>query len=1123
MLRKTLILFTTLLFFYLPGLAQQALTKPLFTLMNLRETGVQFVNKIEEDDSLHVFKYEYLYNGHGTGVADFNNDGLIDIFFSGNTVPNKLFLNKGNFQFADITKEAGVAGNKTWATGVSIADVNGDGVPDIYVCHSGYYKDSSKLSNELFINSGLVNGKPVFKEMAKQYNLDAPGSQSTQAAFFDYDKDGDLDMFLLNHSNHTYNPFLNTREQRATPNFHLGNRLFRNDKQPDGAMHFADVTLQAGIINNSLNFGLGIVISDINQDGWPDIYTTSDYTEQDYYYVNNKNGTFTQSLQKSFTHISKYSMGADIADYNNDGLPDVLTLDMLPEDNYRQKLLKGADEYDQYHLLLDSGYYHQQMRNMLHLNRGIDDEKNVRFSEIGQLAGVSNTDWSWAGLLADLDNDGLKDLLVTNGYLRDYTDLDFLKYTVADEQLKQAAKGNLNFKTYDLVKKMPSNKLANYLFHNNGDLTFSDVSKDWGFSTPSISNGAAYADLDNDGDLDLIICNNNDPVMLYRNNLDGVQHYLKLQLKNSDKNTYALGAKVWIYNKGTIQYQEQFPVRGYQSTVSPVLSFGLGKNEKIDSLIIQWPGGATDKLQNIQADQTLSLQPANTNTAGKENQLLSKQTMFSAINDKTGIDFKHQENEFIDFKDEVLLPYQLSRMGPALAKADVNKDGLEDVFIGGAIGQSGKLFIQNKENGFVAGSSQPWEADAASEDVNAVFLNANRDGYPDLYVVSGGNEYMDGSPEYADRLYLNDGKGGFSKAVNALPQMNSSKLAIAVADFDTDGDTDIFIGGSCIAGSFPYAARSYLLRNDSKGAEVRFTDITETANKELLNPGMVTAATWIDLNKDNYPELMIVGDWMPVQLFQNESGVLKNVSTLAGLDKTNGMWSSIVGDDIDNDGDIDFIAGNCGINNQFKSSLNEPMTIFANDFDDNGTVDPIMCYYIQGKSYPMASRDELLDAVLPLRKKFVKYRDYAGATIESIFSKNKLNAAKRYYCYQLSSCLLINKGDNTFSVQPLPAEAQFSKVYGAIVKDFNKDGTNDIFLAGNFYPYRVQLGRCDASLGVLLKGKGENIFEPVPHSASGLYIDGEVRRVVSLQNEKKQSLIIMAKNNGNVQIIKENE
>ena len=1120
MLRQKFVPLVISLFFFQQGWVQSPLPKPLFTLMNPKETGVKFVNTVEEDDSLHVFKYEYLYNGHGTGIADFNNDGLIDIFFSGNAVPNKLFLNKGNFQFEDVTKDAGVGGNKTWSTGVSIADINGDGLPDIYVCHSGYYKDSSKLSNELFINSGLVNGKPVFKEMAKQYNLDAPGTQSTQAAFFDYDMDGDLDMFLLNHSNHTYNPFLNTREQRATSNFNFGNRLFRNDRQPDGKMLFTDVTLHAGIINNSLNFGLGVIISDINQDGWPDVYTTSDYTEQDYYYVNNRNGTFTQSLQKSFTHISKYSMGADIADYNNDGLPDVVTLDMLPEDNYRQKLLKGADEYDQYHLLLDSGYYHQQMRNMFHLNQGIDGEKNVRFSEIGQLAGVSNTDWSWAGLLADLDNDGLKDLLVTNGYLRDYTDLDFLKYTVADAQLKEAAKGNHNFKTYELVKKMPSNKLANYLFHNNGDLTFRNVSADWGFSVPSISNGAAYADLDNDGDLDLVICNNNEPVMLYRNNLDGARHFLKIQLRNTDKNTYALGAKVWIYCKGILQFQEQYPVRGYQSTVTPVLSFGMGNNQKVDSLIIQWPGGEINKLQNIQTDQTLGLKPVTASRNG--NQAPSIRTLFTVVSDRAGIQFKHKENEFIDFKDEVLLPYQLSRMGPALAKADVNKDGLEDVFIGGAIGQPGKLYIQNKGGAFIESNSQPWEIDAESEDVNAAFFDANGDGFSDLYVVSGGNEYMDGSPEYTDRLYLNDGKGGFSKTINALPQMSSSKLAVAVADFDKDGDTDIFVGGNCIPGSFPYAARSYLLRNDSKGTEGHFTDITENY-KELLNPGMVTAATWVDLNKDSYPELLIAGDWMPVQLFQNDGGILKNVSASAGLDKTNGMWSSIVADDIDNDGDIDFIAGNCGNNNQFKSSMKEPMTIYAYDFDDNGTVDPIVCYYVQGKSYPMASRDELLDPIVPLRKKFVKYRDYANATVESIFPKNKVDAAKQYHCYQLSSCLFVNKGDNSFTVQPLPLEAQFSKVYGILVKDFDKDGIKDIFLAGNFYPYRVQLGRCDASLGVLLKGSTNNVYESIPHSVSGLYIDGEVRRIVSLQNEKKQSLIIMAKNNDNVQIIKENE
>ena len=578
-----------LMLLVLTATAQKQPAAPLFTLMNEKQTGISFLNTIKEDDSLNVMQYEYLYNGAGVGIGDFNNDGLPDIFFSGNTGPFKLFLNKGNFQFTDITRQAGVAGNNTWGTGVSIADVNGDGLPDIYVCHSGKYASPEKLSNELFINQGLKNGIPFFKDMAVEYGLDAPGTLSTQAAFFDYDGDGDLDMFLLNHSNHTYNPFLNTRKVRSTPNFSFGNRLFRNDRDAGGHIHFTDVTLQAGIINNALNFGLSVTVSDVNKDGWPDIYTTSDYTERDCFYINNQDGTFTESLSKSFAHISKYAMGADIADYNNDGRPDVFTLDMLPEDNHRQKLLKGPDEYDQYHLLLDSGYYHQQMRNMLQLNQGADQKGNMRFSEIGQLAGVSNTDWSWSGLLADFDNDGWKDLFISNGYLRDFTDLDFLKYTVADARVAAIKKGNYNFKTYELVRKMPSNKLNNYIFQNNHQLGFSNKTADWGLLKPSVSNAAAYADLDNDGDLDLIICNNNEPVMVYRNNENELlhNHFIKIRLQGTGLNTKAYGAKVLLTTSdGVQQYQELYPVRGYQSTTTQELLFGFSAQLNIRQLIV---------------------------------------------------------------------------------------------------------------------------------------------------------------------------------------------------------------------------------------------------------------------------------------------------------------------------------------------------------------------------------------------------------------------------------------------------------------------------------------------------------------------------------------------------------
>lgn len=1093
---------------------------PLFTLMKEKETGVQFINTVKEDDNLHVMSYEYLYNGHGIGVADFNGDGWLDLFFSGNMVPNKLFLNTKNFTFKDVTAEAGVKGNGKWSTGVSIADVNGDGLPDIYVCHSGKYSNEQDLVNELFINKGLKNGVPVFEEQAKLYGLDLPGTQSTQAAFFDYDRDGDLDMFLLNHSNHTYNPYLNTRKVRATPHMGFGNRLFRHDKSADGSSVFTDVTLEAGIINNALNFGLSVTVSDINGDGWPDIYTTSDYTEQDCYYVNNGDGTFTQSLQRSFTHISKYSMGADIADYNNDGRPDVITLDMLPEDNYRQKLLKGPDEYDTYHLLLDSGYYHQQMRNMLHLNCGLDAAGNVRFAEIGQLAGISNTDWSWAPLLADLDNDGWKDLVVTNGYLRDFTDLDFLKYTVANAQLEEASKGNKEFKTYELVKKMPSNKLLNYVFRNNGDLSFSDKSKDWGFTHAAVSNAAVYADLDNDGDLDIVIGNNNDPVMLYRNNAQEQlnNHYLKIVLRGTGANTAAIGAKVWLYAAGKMQYAEQYPVRGYQSSISPELFFGLGGTAQIDSIVVQWPDGSVARKTSVPADQLLQLsqEPSDIRSLAKK----KPKTIFQDVTATSGINFKHQENDFIDFKDEVLLPYQLSRMGPALAKADVNGDGLEDLYVGGAIGQAGKLYLQQPDGTFKESNSNAWQADVESEDVKALFFDADGDGDADLYVVSGGNEYTDGSPEFTDRIYINDGKGNFTKRNGALPNMISSKQSVAAADMDGDGDLDLFVGGSAIPGSFPLPARSYLLRNDSKNGEVIFTDVTEAWCKELLNPGIVAAAVWQDLDRDGLPELLIAGEWMPVQFYKNENGKLKNISSAAGFTNSNGLWCALLLEDIDGDGDLDIIAGNSGLNNQFRASLKEPMTLHTADFDDNGRIEAIACYYIQGKSYPMASRDELLEQIVPLRKKFVKYKDYAKATLEDIFPRNKLAAADVKRVYQLASCVFINNGNNQFTMQPLPLQAQFSKVFGILGEDLNKDGKKDILLTGNFFPYRVQLGRNDAGMGLWLKSDGAGGFKVMSNEEAGLFIDGDVRNMISLKTKNGETLLVVAKNDDAVQVLK---
>ncbi|NEU06922.1 VCBS repeat-containing protein [Flavihumibacter sp. R14] len=1088
----------------------------LFTLLPSKTTGIQFVNKLEENDSLHVMNYEYLYNGNGVGVADFNNDGLADIFFSSNTTSYKLYLNQSDLRFEDITAKANVKGNGTWATGVSIADVNGDGLPDIYVCHSGKYPPL-KLANELFIHQGIKDGKPVFKEMAREYGLDAPGTQSTQAAFFDYDLDGDLDMFLLNHSNHTYNPLLNTRKIRSTFSKEFGNRLFRNDVT-GGKPTFKDVTSEAGIVNNALNFGLSVTVSDLNKDGWPDIFTTSDYTEQDYLYLNNKNGTFKESIRSAMAHTSKFSMGADIADYNNDGLADIITLDMLPEDNHRQKMLKGADEYDTYNLLVDSGYYHQQMRNMLQLNRGIAPDGTLYFSEIGQLAGVSNTDWSWSALLADFDNDGWKDLFVSNGYLRDFTDMDFLKYTVANAQSEALKSGTVKFKTYELVKKMPSNKLNNYFFRNNGNLTFTDKSKAWGIDQPAVSNSASYADLDNDGDLDLIINNINEPVMIYRNNTDQAKaKSLRVKLVGTGLNTSALGAKVYLETASGLQYQEKYVVRGYQASMDPVLLFGIGTSP-IRSLKVIWPNGKQSRLENVNTTQLLTLRQDEAHQDAEPE--AKPNPLFTDITEKSGLKFKHAENDFIDFKGEPLMPYQLSKMGPAIATADVNKDGMQDLFFGGALGQAGQLFVARADGTFQAAASvQPWEKDANSEDVNAVFFDANGDGNQDLWVVSGGNEYDNGAPEYQDRLYLGDGNSGFIKAANSLPSMLSSKQAISVGDFDQDGDMDIFVGGMGIPGSFPLSSRSWLLRNDSGNNQVKFTDVTAELAPDLLNPGMVTSACWQDLQKDGYPELVIAGHWMPVQIFDNIKGRFTDISDRSGLKNTNGLWSTLLPVDINGDGAMDFIAGNAGLNSQHRTSPAEPMTVYAADFNGDGAIDPILTYYIQGKNYPYASRDELLDQIVQMRKRFVRYADYADITIDELFSKQQLEGAKKFYCIQLASGIFENDGKGNFVFKPLPVEAQFSSVYGVLADDFNKDGIKDLLLAGNFYPNRVQAGRADAGKGLMLTGDSSGMFKPVAPKVSNFYAPGDVRGMIGLKGKSGMNKIVVVKNDDMVEVL----
>lgn len=1118
-------IFLIAMLFLVVACKQQQSKALLFEELSKEQSGIDFTNTIEENKEHNVFTYQYYYNGNGVAVGDINNDGFADLFFTGNQTPSKLYLNKGTLRFEDITAKAGVAGRPDWRTGASMVDINSDGWLDIYVCYSGFGTDEQR-ANQLFINKGIgKDGVPVFSEEAKAYGVDAPGTYTSQAAFFDYDQDGDLDMFLLNHANEFYSPFFNTHRLRTLRHPQYGNRLYRND-----GGHFTDISEAADILGGGNNFGLGIAISDINNDGWPDILVSNDFHEQDYLYLNNRKGGFHEISKQAFAHMSRNTMGLDIADFNNDLLPDVITLDMLPESNYRQKILQGADEYDKYNLMVDSGYGHQNNRNVLQLHSGFDKDSMPVFAEIGQLSGVSNTDWSWAALFADFDNDGWKDLFVTNGYLRESTNLDFMKYEVAEAVQKAIDKGldistpqsyAANIPLYELVKRMPSTKISNYAFHNKGDLTFSNETANWGLNEEGVSSGAAYADLDNDGDLDLIVCNNNDPVQVYKNNTDKQKqnNFIKVKLMGEGMNRFGLGAKVIVTTDKGQQLQEMYPVRGYQSSVDYVLNFGLGNQNTIKEVKVQWSADkatvvvapAINTVLSISAAQAVSTQLSFTQPA----------ILFHDVTANSGVSFRHQENPYVDFKREYLLPYQLSREGAKLSKADVNNDGLEDFYVGGAAGQSGALYLQQSGGVFRMASAQPWTTDAVYEDIGSVFFDADNDGDADLYVVSGGSEWQMTSPELQDRLYINDGKGNFTRNVQALPEEVYSGTCVVPVDFDKDGDLDLFVGASAVPGMYPLSTGNVILRNDFDPAtkQARFTDVTlELGNEALSKAGMVNDAVWNDIDKDGWPDLILAGAWMPVRVFHNEKGKqFKDISNTLGLDKSDGWWCKIVPADVDGDGDMDFILGNMGANTQFHTNQNEPLVTYVNDFNGDGKIDPIMTWYIQGKNYPFNSRDELVEQMPVLNKKFLKYADFGKATIETIVTSEQLEKARKFYVYHTRSAVMIND-NGKFVIKDLPVQAQFSIVNSILFQDFDGDGKKDILLAGNFFPFRVQQGRCDAGLGCLLKGDGKGGFTAVTHDRMGVYIKGDVRDMLELSGGNHHTIVI-SKNNDFMQVI----
>ncbi|MBS1663709.1 MAG: VCBS repeat-containing protein [Bacteroidetes bacterium] len=1000
---------------------------PLFKLSRL-----DFNNQLTEGLNTNVLEYEYFYNGGGVAIADFNGDGLQDIYFSANMSPNKLYINKGHMQFQDITEEAGVAGRPgPWKTGVSIADVNGDGRPDIFLCYSGKVSPAHRVK-QLFINQG--NDK--FTDEAAAYGL-ADSSYTTQAYFFDYDRDGDLDLLELNHNPNSL-PILNeklTAEILKKPDSLCGIKLYRNDNN-----HFHDVTVQSGISNSSLTYGLGAAISDIDGDGWPDIYISNDYNVPDYYYVNNQHGGFTNQLAKSFGHTSQFSMGNNVADVNNDGLPDIFTLDMLPETNRRQKLLFAPDNYEKFDLNVRSGFHYQYMRNMLQLNNG-----DGSFSEIGQLAGLSHTDWSWAPLFADFDDDGWKDLFVTNGYVRDYTNMDFIKFMEGYTQTK----GRLRREdVLDIVDHMPSSNVSSYFFRNDSTTHFTDMSKQWGITLPSNSNGAAWADLDNDGDLDLVVNNINISAFIYENTASQRpnHHYLQVKLHGN-----GIGTKLALYQKGRHQYLEQMPAQGYQSSVSPILHFGLGANPTIDSLVITWLSGKQQVLTNVKPDQTLQLEEANATLTA------APSAPPTPIYHETAppIDYRHPGSSINDFKLQPQLLSPLSYTGPSLISADINEDGYADICAGGT------LYLGQKNGHYIKQT-----LDSIHAITDAAFFDANGDGHLDLYTV--GVQAI---------LYIGDGKGHFTKTPDALPV--GPKSCVRAADIDGDGDLDLFVGGRAIPGQYPQTPKSYLLTNDGNG---HFT-------VDTMKIGMVTDAAWTDLDGDGKKDLIVVGEWMPITIFINKDGRLENKTNEYFDTPLTGWWNKLTIADMDGDGKPELFVGNQGLNSQCTASENKPVELYYKDFDGNGTIDPMLCLYIGDSSYPFMSRDELVQQISNMSRKFPTYASYAGAKLSDVVSTE---GAGHLQANCLRTVYLAQGKDKKFHERPLPIQVQYSPVFTITPLG------HDLLFCGNMNHARLRFGRQDANYGILLKGDGKGHFEYIDQRRSGFHLRGDVRSVLNI-------------------------